>query len=102
MLVNGIEKEKGFLSGNVSRSEAEYFDIVVDLSAGDTVELELFEDPAAAAGFFVGVKDMTITVAVPIYSCESYPLRRRSIRATCLPMPSRSGTSVRTMLIRKC
>lgn len=64
LLVNGIEKEKGFLSGDVSRSEAESFNIVVDLSAGDTVELELFEDAASAAGFFVGLS-MNIKSVAP-------------------------------------
>lgn len=54
LLVNGVEKASGFLSGSVSRSQAETFSIVVDLHAGDTVELELFKDPKSTFGFFVG------------------------------------------------
>jgi sugar lactone lactonase YvrE len=60
LLVNGVEMASGVLSGIVSRSQAETFDVFASLAAGDTVELQLFEDPSAAAGFFVGT-NMSIT-----------------------------------------
>jgi hypothetical protein len=65
LLVNGVEVDSGVLSGLVSRSEAQTFDLTETLGIGGTVELELFEDPAAAAGFFVGA-DLTIaTLTTP-------------------------------------
>jgi hypothetical protein len=54
LLVDGVKKASGFLSGSVSRSQAETFDISVDLHAGDTVDLELFKDSKSSAGYFVG------------------------------------------------
>jgi len=54
LLVNNGVVDSGVLSGLVSRSEAQTFDLNQTLGIGTTVELELFEDPSAAAGFFVG------------------------------------------------
>jgi hypothetical protein len=66
LLVDGVEVDSGVLSGLISRSEAQTFDVNETLGIGDTVELELFEDPSAQAGFFVGA-ELTIatTAAVP-------------------------------------
>ncbi|PYT61527.1 MAG: hypothetical protein DMG35_09105 [Acidobacteria bacterium] len=60
LLVNGVQMASGVLSGVVSRSQAETFDVFANLAGGDTVSLQLFEDPNAAAGFFVGT-NMNIT-----------------------------------------
>ena len=69
MLVNGVEEASGFLSGSVSRSQAETFNIFANLTAGSKVELELFEDPSAAAGDFVGtnmsIDEVSTTVPEP-------------------------------------
>ena len=54
MLVNGTEEASAFLSGSVSRSQAETFNIFASLTAGDTVELELFQGSNSPAGDFVG------------------------------------------------
>jgi hypothetical protein len=54
LLINGVQAASGFLSGSVSRSQAETFDVFANLAAGDTVDLQLFQDPNSAAGFFVG------------------------------------------------
>jgi len=59
LLVNGVKQASGVLSGTVSRSEAQTFSVIVTLHGGDTVELQLFMDAHAAAGFFVGT-NMTI------------------------------------------
>jgi len=67
LLINGVQAASGFLSGSVSRSQAETFDVFANLAAGDTVDLQLFQDPNSAAGFFVGT-NMSITevsAAVP-------------------------------------
>jgi hypothetical protein len=61
LLVNGVQMASGVLSGSVSRSQAETFDVFTNLAAGDTVDLQLFEDPNSAAGFFVGT-NMSITI----------------------------------------
>src|SRR5260370_12341194 len=53
LLVNGAQMASGHLSGTVSRSQAEPFDVFANLAGGNTVQLQLFEDPNAAAGFFV-------------------------------------------------
>ena len=60
LLVNGAEEASGFLSGSVSRSQAETFNIFASLTAGDTVDLELFQDASSPAGDFVGT-NMSIT-----------------------------------------
>ncbi|PYT52594.1 MAG: hypothetical protein DMG43_11250 [Acidobacteria bacterium] len=64
LLVNGVQVASGFLSGIVSRSQAETFDVFADLTAGNTVDLELFEDPSSPFGFFVGA-NMNITEVTP-------------------------------------
>jgi len=74
LLVNGVQKASGYLNGCVSRSEAETFDVFIPLSAGDTVDLQLYEDPTSPFGFFVGT-NMTIsarpaTQLVPVTPCR--------------------------------
>lgn len=67
LLLNGAVIDSGNLSGTVSRSQAQTFDLNETLGIGDRVELELFEAPNAAAGFFVGA-ELTIatsSAAVP-------------------------------------
>jgi sugar lactone lactonase YvrE len=54
LLIRGAQVASGVLSGTVSRSQAETFDVFANLAAGDTVNLQLVEDPNATAGFFVG------------------------------------------------
>ncbi len=61
LLVNGVVQASGVLSGAVSRSQAQKFHVLANLVAGDTVDLQLIEDPNAFAGFFVGAR-MTITL----------------------------------------
>jgi hypothetical protein len=61
LLVNGVQKAAGTLGGSVSRSEAQKFHVSAKLVAGDTVDLELVEDPDADAGYFVGAR-MTIAL----------------------------------------
>lgn len=60
LLANGVEEASGLLSGIVPRSGAETFDVFANLIAGETVDLELYEAPGAAAGYFVGT-NMSIT-----------------------------------------
>jgi len=60
LLVNGVEQASGLLSGSISRSETETFNIFANLTTSGTVDLELFEAPDAAAGYFVGT-NMTIS-----------------------------------------
>lgn len=64
LLINGVQVASGFLSGSISRSQAETFDVFADLSAGDTVNLQLFEDATSPFGFFVGT-NMNITEVSP-------------------------------------
>jgi uncharacterized repeat protein (TIGR03803 family) len=54
LLVNGVSKASGVLSGIVSRSEATIFGTYVHLAAGDTVDLELYKDPSSSFGYLVG------------------------------------------------
>jgi hypothetical protein len=73
LLVDGVNEASGVLSGFVTRSSPETFDLpTLTLNGGDTVELEVFEDPAAAAGFFVGT-NLTINqigaVPAPLIGC---------------------------------
>jgi hypothetical protein len=63
LLINGVQAASGFLSGNVSRSQAETFDVFANLVAGDTVDLQLFQDPNSAFGFFVGTNMSIIAVS---------------------------------------
>lgn len=56
LMVDGATVDSGVLSGSISRSEAQTFDVSATLAIGDTVELELLEDPSAAAGYFVGTE----------------------------------------------
>jgi hypothetical protein len=56
LLLDGGVIDSGQLSGLVPRSQAQTFDLNETLHIGDTVELELFEAPNAAAGFFVGAE----------------------------------------------
>jgi 6-phosphogluconolactonase (cycloisomerase 2 family) len=65
LLINGVQMAASVLSGVVSHSEAQAFDFLADLTAGDTVELQLFEDPTAGAGFFVGTNMSINRVALP-------------------------------------
>lgn len=58
LLVNGVQKATGSLSGAVSRSQAQKFNIVANLAGGNTVDLQVFE--TGGSGFFVGV-NMTLT-----------------------------------------
>lgn len=59
LLVNGVQQASGTLSGLIPRSQAQKFRVSVNLVAGDTVDLQLIEDPNAFAGFLVGAR-MTI------------------------------------------
>lgn len=59
LLVNGVQEASGFLSGIVPRTGAQTFNVFANLAPGETVDLELYEAPGAAAGFFVGT-NMTI------------------------------------------
>jgi hypothetical protein len=65
--LDGAVIDSGDLSGTVSRSQAQTFDLNETLGIGDTVELELFMAPNAAAGFFVGagLTIATTSTAVP-------------------------------------
>ena len=65
LLVNGVSEASGVLSGTISRSQAATFDIVNALNAGETVELELYQDPNAAAGFFVGANMSILSTSGP-------------------------------------
>jgi hypothetical protein len=65
LLVNNVVVDSGVLSGLISRSEAQTFDLNETLGIGGTVELELFQDPSAEAGFFVGAALTVSTVPVP-------------------------------------
>jgi hypothetical protein len=60
LLVNGVDEASGMLSGNVPSSAAETFNVFPNLTAGETVDLELYEAPTAAAGYFVAT-NMSIT-----------------------------------------
>jgi hypothetical protein len=62
LLLDGVVIDSGNLSGTISRSQAQTFDLNATLGIGDTVELELFMAPGAAAGFFVGA-GLTIATA---------------------------------------
>ncbi len=63
ILVNGVVKDSGTLdaiAGHFSRSSPDTFDLgTLSLLAGDLIELEIFKNPAAQAGYFVGT-NMTI------------------------------------------
>jgi hypothetical protein len=58
ILVNGVVQDSGVLDaipGHFTRSSPDTFDLLtVTLSVGGTIELDVFRDAAAAAGFFVG------------------------------------------------
>jgi hypothetical protein len=73
LLLNGALIDSGSLSGLISRSEAQTFDLSETLGIGDTVELELYEAPTAAAGFFVGA-ELTIATTKPIPDPPSFAL----------------------------
>jgi uncharacterized protein (TIGR03437 family) len=60
LFLGGTQISSGRLSGAVSRSRAQTFSQVETLNPGDQVKLQIVEDPASGAGFFVGV-DLTIT-----------------------------------------
>jgi hypothetical protein len=60
LFLNGAQIANGRLSGTVSRSQAQTFSVVESLKPGDQVEFQIVEDPAAAAGYFVGI-NLTIT-----------------------------------------
>jgi hypothetical protein len=65
LLVNSAQVASGFLSGIVSRSQAETFDVFANLAVGDMVDLELFEDPSSPFGFFVGANMHITEVSSP-------------------------------------
>ena len=69
VLVNGVQKAAGSLSGSVPRSQAEPFSVFVELKAGDKVELQLFK--ASSAGFFVGA-NMSIASVCLLKDTLSY------------------------------
>lgn len=71
LLINGVKKASGVLSGSVSRSEAQTIHISATLAAGDKVELELFKDAASAFGYFVGV-NLSITPACVLADTPKY------------------------------
>jgi len=73
LLVNNAEVDSGVLSGLISRSEAQTFDVDATLGIGNTVELELFEDPSAFAGFFVGA-ELTIATSSVVPEPTSFAL----------------------------
>jgi hypothetical protein len=58
LLVDGVNKASGSLTGSVSRSQAQTFNVNVNLAVGETVDLELFKN--GEAGYFVGT-NMSIT-----------------------------------------
>jgi hypothetical protein len=62
VLLDGTIIDSGTLSGTLSRSQAQTFDLNESLGVGDTVELELFMAPGAFAGYFVGAS-LTIATA---------------------------------------
>jgi hypothetical protein len=68
LLVNSVSVASGSLNGLVNQSDPNTFDITdVAFDPGTTVDLEIFEDAAAFAGYFVG-SNLTIetaTAAVP-------------------------------------
>lgn len=64
LLVNGVQKASGSLSGEVVRPEAQTFSVFAALAGGDTVELDVMKDPASADGEFVGTA-MTIKPGTP-------------------------------------
>jgi hypothetical protein len=72
LLVNGVVKASGVLNGTISRSEAKTFNVTATLVVGATVELELYQDASAAAGFFVGT-NMTITPVPPACALTDTP-----------------------------
>jgi len=80
LLVNGVEQASGFLSGGVSRSQAQTFKIFATLAAGDTVDLELFEDSTSPFGFFVGV-NLSIT-PIPALSPASLSFGNQLVDTT--------------------
>lgn len=73
LLVNGVEKASGLLIGNLPRSEAETFNIVAGLSAGDTVDLELYMDSSSSAGYYVGT-NMSISEVSTIPEPSTFAL----------------------------
>lgn len=69
LLVNGVQKAAGSLAGNVPRSQAQTFNITVNLAGGDTVDLELFKN--GEFGYFVGT-NMTLTPVCILTDAPSY------------------------------
>lgn len=70
LLVNGVQKATGTLAGNIPRSEAQKFNITVNLAGGDTVDLELMR-AGSGFGFFVGT-NMTLTPVCILTDAPSY------------------------------
>jgi hypothetical protein len=55
LLLNGKLLASGHLSGTVSRSEAQTFNVVENLNVGDQVQLQVVHDPTTNAGYIVGI-----------------------------------------------
>lgn len=81
LLVNGVVKASGVLSGAVSRSEATKFSVTTTLTVGETVELELYKDAASSAGFFVGAS-LTLTPSCGLTDTLSYNATTQELTMT--------------------
>jgi hypothetical protein len=69
LLVNGVQKAAGSLSGSVPRSQAQKFNVAVDLAGGDTVDLQLFK--TGGFGYFVGT-NMSLTPVCILTDTATY------------------------------
>lgn len=70
LLVNGVQKATGTLAGNIPRSQAQKFNITMNLAGGDTVDLELMRD-GNIFGYFVGTT-LTLTPVCVLTDAPSY------------------------------
>jgi hypothetical protein len=89
LLVNGVQKASGSLSGTVSRSQAQKFNVTINFAGGDTVDLQLFE--TGSAGYFVGT-NMSLTPVCILTDTPTY-----SASTGTLTMKFTLGTPVAAM-----
>ena len=69
LLINGVQKASGSLSGSVSRSQAQMFSVIVNLAGGATVDLQLFK--TGTFGYFVGAS-MSLTPVCTLTDALTY------------------------------
>jgi hypothetical protein len=77
ILVNGLVQDSGVLDaipGHFTRSSPDTFDLLtVTLNVGGTIELDVFKDAAAQAGYFVGTNLTIDPVSLPPPSAAPEP-----------------------------